>query len=92
MDKPEDSLKKDLVFTGSTFDNLDMKKKKSKNIYGHVQRGYLKFFLSSKWKKITNSLFFRKYSFSKKTTPLTRYSTKIKLKWVTVACKTTRQS
>ena len=26
LDKPEDSLKRDLVFTGSTFDKLNMKK------------------------------------------------------------------
>ena len=48
LDKPEGSLKRDLVFTDSTFDNLNLKKQKSEDIYGHVQRGYLKFFVSSK--------------------------------------------
>ena len=50
MDKPEGSLQRDLLFTESTLDNLNMKKKKSKDIYRHLQREYVSFFLSLKWK------------------------------------------
>ena len=55
LDKPEDSLKRDSVFTDSTFNSLNMTKSKSKDIYAHLQREYLKFFLSSKCEKITKS-------------------------------------
>ena len=40
LEKPEESLKRDLVFTDSTFTNLNMKKYRSKEFYGHVQWEY----------------------------------------------------
>ena len=44
LDKPEHSLKRDLAFTDSTSGKVNMKKQKTKDIYGLVQREYLKFF------------------------------------------------
>ena len=48
LGKQEVSLKRDLAFTDRIFGNLDMKKKKLKDIYGQVPSEYLKLFVSSK--------------------------------------------